>query len=48
MRNYAHFEHLISFAVVGVLFSLACPRRTILVCYIVFGAAALLEYLLDT
>jgi VanZ family protein len=45
MRNYAHFEHLISFAVVGVLFSLAYPRRTILVCCIVFGGAALLEFL---
>jgi VanZ family protein len=45
MRNYAHVEHIISFAVVGVLFSLAYPRRTILVCCIVFGGAALLEIL---
>jgi VanZ family protein len=43
MRNYAHFEHLISFAVVGVLFSFAYPRRTILVRCIVFDGAALLE-----
>jgi len=43
MRNYAHFEHLISFAVVGVLFRLACPRRTILVRCI--GGAALLQLL---
>jgi VanZ family protein len=45
MRNYAHFEHLISFAVVGMLFSLAYPRRPFLVCCIVFGGAALLEFL---
>ena len=45
MRNYAHFEHIISFAVVGMLFSFAYPRRTILVCCIVFGGAALLEIL---
>jgi VanZ family protein len=45
MRNYAHFEHIISFAVVGVLFTFAYPRRTILVCCIVFGGAALLEIL---
>jgi len=45
MRNYAHVEHIISFAVVGVLFGLAYARRTILVCCIVFGAAALLEIL---
>jgi VanZ family protein len=45
MRNYAHFEHLISFAVVGMLFGLAYPRRPILVCCIVFGGAALLEFL---
>jgi VanZ family protein len=45
MRNYAHFEHLISFAVVGMLFTLAYPRRPFLVCCIVFGGAALLEFL---
>jgi len=45
MRNYAHFEHIIAFAVVGALFSLAYPRRTILVCCIVLGGAALLEIL---
>lgn len=43
MRNYAQFEHIISFVLVGVLFSLAYPRRTILVCFILFGGAALLE-----
>jgi VanZ family protein len=45
MRNYAHVEHILAFAVVGVLFSLAYPRRTILVCCVVFGGAALLEIL---
>jgi VanZ family protein len=45
MRNYAHFEHIISFVLVGVLFSFAYPRRTILVCCIVFGGAAFLEIL---
>jgi VanZ family protein len=45
MKTYAHFEHIIAFAVVGALFSFAYPRRTILVCCIVFGGAALLEIL---
>jgi VanZ family protein len=45
MRTYAHLEHIIAFAVVGALFSFAYPRRTILVCCIVFGGAALLEIL---
>jgi hypothetical protein len=45
MQTYAHYEHVIAFAVVGALFSLAYPRRTILVCCIVFGGAALLEIL---
>jgi VanZ family protein len=45
MRNYAHFEHIIAFALVGMLFGFAYPRRTILVCCIVFGGAALLEIL---
>jgi VanZ family protein len=43
MRTYAHLEHVVAFAILGTLFSLAYPRRTILVCCIVFGAAALLE-----
>src|ERR1019366_8485422 len=45
MKTYAHFEHIIAFAVVGALFSFAYPRRTILVCCLVFGGAALLETL---
>ena len=44
MRNYAHFDHLIPFAVVGGFFSFPYPRRTILVCCIAFGGAALLEF----
>jgi VanZ family protein len=45
VKTYAHFEHIIAFAVVGALFSFAYPRRTILVCGIIFGGAALLEIL---
>src|SRR5882672_2324844 len=44
MRTYAHFVHFVAFAVLGALFSFAYPRRTILVCCIVLGAAALLEF----
>jgi VanZ family protein len=39
------FEHIIGFALVGVLFGIAYPRRTILVCCIILGGAALLEIL---
>ena len=45
MQTYAHFEHVIAFAFVGALFGFAYPRRLIVVCSIVFGAAALLEIL---
>ena len=45
MQTYAHFEHVIAFALLGALFGFAYPRRLILVCCIVFGAAALLEIL---
>jgi len=45
MQTYAHFEHVIAFALLGILFGFAYPRRLILVCGIVFGAAALLEIL---
>ena len=45
MRTYAHFEHMIAFALLGVLFGFAYPRRPIVVLCIVFGAAALLEIL---
>jgi VanZ family protein len=43
MRTYAHFEHVIAFAVLGALFGISYPRRTLLVCCIIFGAAAFLE-----
>jgi VanZ family protein len=45
MQTYAHFEHVIAFAILGALFGSAYPRRLTLVCCIVFGAAALLEIL---
>src|SRR5664279_6660283 len=45
MRSYAHFEHVIAFAVFGVLFAFAYPRRLIFVCSIVFISAVALEYL---
>jgi VanZ family protein len=45
MQTFAHFEHVIAFAILGALFGFAYPRRLILVCCIVFGAAALLEIL---
>ena len=45
MRTYAHFEHIIAFFVLGALFAFAYPRRPILVCRTVFGAALILELL---
>jgi VanZ family protein len=45
MRTYAHFEHVIAFFVLGVLFAMAYPRRPILVCCMVLGAALILEFL---
>jgi hypothetical protein len=45
MRTYAHFEHIFAFFVLGALFALAYPRRPILVCCMVFGAALGLEFL---
>lgn len=43
IQAYVHFEHIFAFAVVGVMFCLAYPRSTVLVCCIVFGGAVLLE-----
>jgi VanZ family protein len=40
-----HAEHFAAFAVVGLLFCMAYPRRTFLTCAIVLGAATLLETL---
>lgn len=45
MHTFAHFEHVIAFALLGALFGFAYPRHLLLVCCIVFGAAALLEIL---
>ncbi len=45
MQTYAHFEHVLAFAVLGALFGFAYPRHLLLVCCIVLGAAALLEVL---
>jgi VanZ family protein len=38
------FDHLAAFAVLGALFYLAYPRQIVLVCLIVLGSAALLEF----
>lgn len=43
VKTYAHIEHVVAFAVLGALFALAYPRRLLLVCAIVTGAAAILE-----
>ena len=48
MQTYAHFEHVLAFAVLGALFGFAYPRHPLLVCCIVLGAAALLEVLQTT
>jgi hypothetical protein len=45
MKTYAHFEHVIAFAVFGTLFCLAYSRNIVLVCCVVFGSAILLEFL---
>jgi VanZ family protein len=45
MKTYAHFVHIIAFAVLGTVFSFIYPRRTVLVCCLVLGGAAVLEIL---
>ena len=45
MQTFAHFEHVIAFAILGAFFALAYPRRIILVFCIVLGSAGLLEML---
>ena len=45
IRFYAHFEHVIGFAVFGALFAFAYPRYLVFVCCIVFISAVALEYL---
>jgi VanZ family protein len=39
------FEHFAAFGVLGVLFALAYPRQTALVCLLVLGSALILEVL---
>ena len=41
----ADLDHVVAFAVVGLLFCLAYPRQVVLVCFIVLGSAVLLECL---
>jgi VanZ family protein len=45
MRTYAHFEHVIAFAIFGAIFAFAYPKRVIFACCIVFLSAVILEYL---
>jgi VanZ family protein len=45
VAQYVHFEHLLAYAVIGLLFALAYPRNLILVSVAVFGAAIILEVL---
>lgn len=45
MKTYAHFEHIIAFAVFGALFAFAYPRRVVFVCGVVLLTAVALEYL---
>jgi VanZ family protein len=45
MKTYARFEHILVFAFFGALFGLAYPRNVILVCCVVLGSAAILEFL---
>jgi VanZ family protein len=43
MRTYAHFEHVLAFALLGALFVYAYPHKLLLVCCVVLGSAVLLE-----
>jgi hypothetical protein len=45
ITTYIHIEHAAAFAIVGALFCMAYPKRIFLVCFLVLGAAALLEIL---
>jgi VanZ family protein len=45
MKTYASFEHVIAFAALGAMFSVAYRRHVVFVCAIVFGSAVLLELL---
>ena len=43
MKSYAHFEHVLAFALLGALFMVAYPRRLLLVLCVVCGGAVVLE-----
>ena len=43
MRSYTHFEHVLAFALLGALFTVAYPRRLLLVFCVVCGGAVVLE-----
>ena len=45
LQTSSKLEHLAAFAILGTLFCLAYPRRTLAVLLIVLGSAALLELL---
>jgi VanZ family protein len=45
LSGSASLEHVAAFAALGILFCLAYPRQTMLVCLVVLGAAVLLEVL---
>lgn len=45
MGTYAHFEHVIAFAICGALFCFAYSRNVILVCSVVVISAIVLELL---
>src|SRR4051812_33313750 len=45
MQTFAHYEHVIAFAFLGIAFGLAYPKQLLLVCCIVLGAAGVLEML---
>lgn len=43
MRAYAHFEHVLAFALLGALFTVTYPRRLLLLLLVVCGSAVVLE-----
>jgi len=45
MRRFADFEHVLAFAVFGLIFCFAYPKRTFMVCCVVFGSAIALEFM---
>jgi VanZ family protein len=45
ISSSADLEHIVAFAVTGLLFCLAYPRRIVSVCLVALGTAVLLEYL---